>query len=73
MTAGVASFGLVLALLPAVAHRDLNYLSYLRADALSEIFLLATGFLYAVVAIYTVGYVERRATSPATPAGSMPG
>jgi hydrogenase-4 component F len=64
VTAGVASFGLVLTLLPTVAHRDLNYLSYLRADALSEIFLLATGFLYAVVAIYTVGYAERQSHYP---------
>jgi hydrogenase-4 component F len=64
VTAGIASFGLVLALLPAVAHHDLAYLSYLRVDALSEIFLLATGFLYAVVAIYTVGYAERQAHYP---------
>jgi hydrogenase-4 component F len=64
VTSGVASFGLVLALLPAVAHRDLNYVSYLRVDALSEIFLLATGFLYAVVAIYTVGYAERQGHYP---------
>ena len=60
MTSGVACFGLVLALVPAVAHRDLNYLSYLRVDALSEIFLLATGFLYAAVAVYSVGYLERQ-------------
>jgi hydrogenase-4 component F len=64
VTAGVACFGLVLALIPAVAHRDLNYLSYLRVDALSAIFLLATSFLYAVVAIYTVGYAERQAHYP---------
>ena len=30
---GVACFGLVLALIPAAAHRDRNYLSYLRVDA----------------------------------------
>src|SRR6202451_1807446 len=64
VTAGVASFGLVLALLPTVAHHDLNYLSYLRGDALSEIFLLATGFLYAAVAVYTVGYAERQGHYP---------
>src|SRR5271170_4924835 len=64
VTAGVASFGLVLALLPTVVHHDLNYLPYLRVDALSEIFLLATGFLYAVVAIYTVGYAERQGHYP---------
>jgi hydrogenase-4 component F len=55
---GVACFGLVLALIPAVAHRDLNYLSYLRVDALSEIFLLATGFLYGAVTVYSVGYLK---------------
>jgi hydrogenase-4 component F len=56
---GVACFALVLALIPATAHRDLNYLSYLRVDAVSAIFLLATGFLYAAVAVYSVGYLKR--------------
>jgi len=55
---GVACFGLVLALIPAAGHRDLNYLSYLRVDALSEIFLLATGFLYGAVTVYSVGYLK---------------
>jgi hydrogenase-4 component F len=55
---GVACFGLVLALIPAAGHRDLNYLSYLRVDALSEIFLLATGFLYGAVTVYAVGYLK---------------
>jgi hydrogenase-4 component F len=55
---GVACFGLVLALIPAAGHRDLNYLSYLRVDALSEIFLLATGFLYGAVTVYSVGYAK---------------
>ncbi|MGH3225460.1 MAG: proton-conducting transporter membrane subunit [Streptosporangiaceae bacterium] len=57
-TSGVACFGLVLALVPAAAHRDLGYLTYLRVDALSAIFLLATGFLYAAVGIYSIGYVQ---------------
>jgi hydrogenase-4 component F len=57
-TSGVACFGLVLALVPAAAHRDLSYLSYLRVDAVSAIFLLATGFLYAAVGIYSVGYIK---------------
>ncbi len=48
-TSGVACFGLVLALIPAAAHHDLGYLAYLRVDAVSVIFLLATGFLYAAV------------------------
>jgi len=59
VAAGVACFGLVLALVPAAAHHDLSYLSYLRVDALSAIFLLATSFLYAAVAIYAVGYLKR--------------
>jgi hydrogenase-4 component F len=56
---GLACFALVLALVPAVAHRDLNYLSYLRVDAVSAIFLLATSFLYAAVALYSVGYLKQ--------------
>ena len=54
----MASFGLVLALVPAAAHHDLSYLSYLRVDALSAIFLLATAFLYAAVSVYSIGYVR---------------
>ena len=56
---GLACFALVLALIPAAAHRDLNYLSYLRVDAVSAVFLLATGFLYAAVAVYSVGYLKQ--------------
>ncbi|MGH3280261.1 MAG: hypothetical protein ACRDNW_14145, partial [Trebonia sp.] len=57
--AGVASFALVLALVPDTAHGTVSSLSgYLRADAVSVVFLLATGFLYAAVAIYTVGYLK---------------
>ena len=57
-TSGVTCFGLVLALVPAAAHHDLSYLSYLRVDAVSAVFLLATGFLYAAVGIYSVGYIK---------------
>ena len=58
VVSGLASFGLVLALVPAAAHHDLSYLSYLRVDAVSAIFLLATGFLYGAVAVYAVGYAK---------------
>jgi hydrogenase-4 component F len=59
--AGIASFALVLALVPRAAHANLSYLSgYLRADAVSVIFLLATGFLYAAVAVYAAGYLKHR-------------
>jgi len=56
---GIASFGLVLTLVPEAAHGDLSELSgYLRADAVSVIFLLATGFLYGAVAVYAAGYLK---------------
>jgi hydrogenase-4 component F len=60
IASGIACFGLVLALIPEVAHRTLSYLSYLRADAVSGVFLLATGFLYAAVAVYAAGYLKGR-------------
>jgi hydrogenase-4 component F len=59
MVSGIACFGLVLALTPAVAHHTLGYVSYFRVDAVSGIFMLATGFLYAAVAVYAVGYVRK--------------
>ena len=59
VAAGVACFALVLAVVPAAAHHDLSYLSYLRVDAVSAIFLLATGFLYGAVAVYAVGYLKQ--------------
>jgi hydrogenase-4 component F len=61
---GAACFALVLALVPAAAHRDLQYWTFLRVDALSTVFLLATGFLYAAVAVYSVGYLARGAHDP---------
>src|SRR5208282_6251871 len=65
-TCGLACFGLVLALVPAAAHHDLDYLSYLRIDAISVVFLMATSFLYAGVAVYSIGYLapSRRSREP---------
>jgi hydrogenase-4 component F len=54
---GTGCFVLVIALVPAASQHYLNYLSYLRIDAISVVFLLATGFLYASVAVYSVGYL----------------
>jgi hydrogenase-4 component F len=56
IVAGLASFGAVIVLVPAAAHHDLAAGRYLRADAISAVFLLATSFLYAAVAVYAVGY-----------------
>jgi hydrogenase-4 component F len=54
---GIACLGLVLALVPAAAHADVQYLQFLRVDALSAVFLLATGFLYGAVSVYAIGYM----------------
>ncbi len=56
---GLACLGLVIALVPVAAHRDLTRLGFVRVDALSLVFLLATGFLYAAVALYSIGYLAR--------------
>ncbi|HET6189722.1 MAG TPA: proton-conducting transporter membrane subunit [Trebonia sp.] len=61
IASGTASFVLVLALVPGAARHDVpTYLSYLRADAVSCVFLLATAFLYAAVAVYAAGYLQGR-------------
>src|SRR6202167_2714034 len=57
---GIACFGLVLALIPRATRGASTYLSYLRADSLSCVFLLATAFLYAAVAVYAGGYLKGR-------------
>jgi hydrogenase-4 component F len=69
LAAAVVSFGLSLA--AAASVRDGSTLSIandvLRLDALGAVFLLATGFLYAVSAIFSVGYLradERRRDYP---------
>jgi hydrogenase-4 component F len=61
---GTATFGLALALVPSVAHgrggtgavTALD--SWLRVDSLSLVFLITTGFLYCLTAIFAVGYVS---------------
>jgi len=60
IASGIACFGLALALVPDATHGAPTYLSYLRADPLSVVFLLATGFLYGAVAIYAAGYLKGR-------------
>ena len=55
----------MIALVPAAAHRDLALLGFVRVDALSLVFLLATGFLYAAVALYSIGYLAARRRAPA--------
>jgi len=66
VVSGITCFVLVIALIPAASHRYISYLSYLRVDAISVVFLLATGFLYASVAVYSVGYLGRGRGDPAS-------
>jgi hydrogenase-4 component F len=61
--AGVASFAAVITLVPPAAQHDLTLGRYLRADAIAVVFLLATSFLYAAVATYSVGYFRGEADS----------
>jgi hydrogenase-4 component F len=63
IASGIACFGLVLALIPGAVHGAPAYLSYLRVDSLSCVFLLATAFLYAAVAVYAAGYLKGRTDS----------
>jgi hydrogenase-4 component F len=58
---GVIALVLAAALVPASIDHTLTVLRYLRADALSVVFLLATCFLYAVVGVYSVGYLGEEA------------
>jgi hydrogenase-4 component F len=57
---GVAALALALVLASDVEHgRTLHALSgWLRLDALGVVFLLATAFLYATAAVYSVGYLR---------------
>ncbi len=55
---GIAAFSLSLLLVPAAAdHRQIAVGSFLRVDALSVVFLVATAFLYATTALFTTGYL----------------
>jgi hydrogenase-4 component F len=61
---GVLSFIAVLALVPAAGDRDVQMLRYLQVDAVSVVFLLATGLLYALIAVYSVGYLRAEENAP---------
>jgi hydrogenase-4 component F len=66
-TAGLAAFAAVIALVPAATRHDVTLGRYLRADAISVIFLLAISFLYAAVAAYSIGYLRADAAAPDFP------
>jgi hydrogenase-4 component F len=60
VASGITSLGLVIALAVAVCHgRSLHALhGWLRLDSLGAVFLLGTGLLYAIAAIFSIGYLQ---------------
>ncbi|MDA8356432.1 MAG: proton-conducting transporter membrane subunit [Actinomycetota bacterium] len=64
---GVASFGLSLVLIPAVVHHlRVGTGDVLSVDALSMVFLVATSFVYAITALYAVGYLHAAGSAVGT-------
>jgi hydrogenase-4 component F len=66
VAAGVTCLVLTLVLVPAAATGPVTA-GFLRVDAISVIFALATAFLYATTAVYSVGYLrgeQQRADFP---------
>jgi hydrogenase-4 component F len=59
LVAGIASLGLAIAI--AITVRNGRVLDtaggWLRADSLGAVFLLATGLLYAMAAVFSIGYL----------------
>jgi hydrogenase-4 component F len=64
--AGVASLAQAIALATAVAHgRTLTAAhGWLRLDSLGAVFLLSTALLYAVAAVFSIGYLRTDARRP---------
>jgi hydrogenase-4 component F len=62
---GVAAFIGAVALVAPVTDHTVSALRYLRADALSVVFVLATAFLYMTTAIYSIGYHAAEAATVA--------
>jgi hydrogenase-4 component F len=61
VVAGAATFGLSLALVGRAGRTgEMALGGWLRADDLSLVFLLTTAFLYALTAVFAVGYVGPR-------------
>ncbi|MGA2527761.1 MAG: proton-conducting transporter membrane subunit [Acidimicrobiales bacterium] len=63
LLSGVATFGLALVLVPS--HEVASALSgWLRADALSVVFLVAVTFLYSATTVFAIGYLRPGKGSP---------
>ncbi len=66
LVAGLVSLGLAIAI--AISVRDGRVLDtahgWLRLDSLGAVFLLATGLLYAMAAVFSIGYLGADRTRP---------
>jgi hydrogenase-4 component F len=70
MIAGIVSLGLAIAIALTVRHERVltGAAGWLRVDSLSAVFLLATGLLYAIAGVFSIGYLavdESHADFPA--------
>lgn len=57
LVSGVVTLALGVVLVPAVVRGPVAF-GFLRADAVSVVFLLGTAFLYAAAAAYSIGYLR---------------
>jgi len=55
---GIAAFVATIVLIPAATRGGGVDIGFLRVDALSAVFLLATAFLYASATTYAIGYLR---------------
>ena len=60
VASGLVSLGLSFALIVPTSHGPVQ-VSFLRADAVSTVFVIATAFLYAMASIYSIGYLRHHA------------
>lgn len=75
VAAGLATLGMSIALATGVAGRGagdpVDAAGFLRADALSVVFVLATAFLYAATSVYAIGYQSAEARLAARVGGEQ--
>jgi hydrogenase-4 component F len=61
VASGLGCLGLAVTLIGPTSRGPVQ-LGFLRADAISTVFVIATGFLYAAAAVYSIGYLREHAT-----------
>ncbi len=66
LVSGLTSFALAIVIAIAVEHGRVLYAAsgWLRVDSLGAVFLLATGLLYAMAGVFSIGYLGVEETRP---------